>query len=110
MYRYEGTGRSLSLKLIEGLRQQSTSVSGMCLYRSGSHTSDHTHYYSPTGRILREVSLSEPIRYASGDVVEGWLYSLLCLDATNVKRTVTGCPAPRDCELYPSVLIYVVSL
>jgi len=28
---YEGTGRSLSLKLIERLRQQSTSVSGMCL-------------------------------------------------------------------------------
>lgn len=36
--------------------------------------------------------------------------NLLCLDATNVRRMATGCPAPQDCELYPSsaVLCHVI--
>jgi len=33
-------------------------------------------------RSLREVTLSEPIRYNKGDAVEKWLNNLLCLDAT----------------------------
>lgn len=78
---YEGTGRSLSLKLIDQLRHQSQSQ-----------------------RTLREVELSEPIRYAPGDPVESWLNKLLCLDATasnQPARALTkGYPHPSECELY----------
>jgi tRNA(Met) C34 N-acetyltransferase TmcA len=35
------------------------------------------------GRVFREVELGEPIRYALGDPVEGWLNELLCLNAAN---------------------------
>ena len=51
------------------------------------------------GRVLREVSLSEPIRYATGDPVEQWLYDLLCLNPANIPCIITGCPPPQDCEL-----------
>ena len=54
-----------------------------------------------TGRVLREVSLSEPIRYGAGDHVEKWLHDLLCLDAASVGRITSGCPPPNQCELYP---------
>ena len=77
---YEGTGRSLSLKLIGQLRRQS-GVGGA------------------GGRVLKEVVLEEPIRYAAGDPVERWLYDLLCLDSASVKRAVGGCPPPQDCQL-----------
>ena len=79
--RYEGTGRSLSLKLIGQLRQQS-GVGGA------------------GGRVLKEVVLDEPIRYSPGDPVERWLYDVLCLDSTSVRRVASGCPPPPDCELY----------
>jgi N-acetyltransferase 10 len=41
------------------------------------------------GRSLREVALSEPIRYAKGDGVEKWLNNVLCLDATLPRSKVT---------------------
>ena len=63
----------------------------------------------PPGRVLKEVTLSEPIRYAAEDPVEGWLHSLLCLDATSLPKITTGCPPPNDCELYPS-LVYLYEL
>ncbi|CAZ85665.1 unnamed protein product [Tuber melanosporum] len=71
---YEGTGRSLSLKLIQQLRDQS----------------------------LREATLSEPIRYAPNDPVEKWLNNLLCLDATlpSNRSTVHGTPDTAKCELF----------
>ena len=53
------------------------------------------------GRVLREVSLSEPIRYAAGDHIEKWLHNLLCLDAASIGRITSGCPPPDQCELYP---------
>lgn len=87
---YEGTGRSLSLKLIDQLRQQSA-VTGVSATSTGG---------SISGRTLREVTLEEPIRYAAGDPVERWLHGLLCLDAANIKRVGTGCPPPQNCELY----------
>ena len=80
LLRYEGTGRSLSLKLIGQLRQQS-GVGGA------------------GGRVLKEVTLEEPIRYSAGDPLERWLYELLCLDCSGGRRLVSGCPAPSDCEL-----------
>lgn len=71
---YEGTGRSLSLKLIKQLREQSSA------------------------RTLREITLSEPIRYAQGDSVEKWLNKLLCLDVT-LPPSKQRYPDPSKCEL-----------
>ncbi|CAG0888846.1 unnamed protein product, partial [Darwinula stevensoni] len=82
---YEGTGRSLSLKLIQQLRTQSTAADvGMGL----------------SARTLHEVTLVESIRYSPGDEVEHWLNTLLCLDATVAPPISSGCPLPQDCELY----------
>lgn len=82
---YEGTGRSLSLKLIQQLRQQSVVAS-------------NDNSKSVGGRTLYEVSLNESIRYKPGDAVEKWLNQLLCLDAT--VPPVSGCPPPQDCQLF----------
>jgi N-acetyltransferase 10 len=52
------------------------------------------------GRVLHEVTLSESICYANKDLVERWLFSLLCLDTANVSRISSGCPVPASCDLY----------
>mmetsp|Transcript_23934 Transcript_23934/g.50785 ORF Transcript_23934/g.50785 Transcript_23934/m.50785 type:complete len:1044 (-) Transcript_23934:478-3609(-) len=88
---YEGTGRALSLKLIEQLRQRSAPAASV-----GAHAGAATE----TSRALREVSLSEPIRYAAGDQIEKWLHNVLCLDASNHVPQLTGLPHPSECELY----------
>uniref|UniRef100_A0A6T6YLF8 RNA cytidine acetyltransferase n=1 Tax=Amorphochlora amoebiformis TaxID=1561963 RepID=A0A6T6YLF8_9EUKA len=80
---YEGTGRSLSLKLIKQLREQSNSTG-----ESGS------------GRTLKEVSLEEPIRYKQGDPIEKWLNGLLCLDCDKAPPLTGGLPHPSQCKLY----------
>lgn len=73
---YEGTGRSLSLKLLSTLRES-------------------------TGASLKELKLEEPIRYSAGDPVEKWLNSLLCLDIPLTVKNLAGqCPHPDSCELY----------
>jgi len=90
---YEGTGRSLSLKLIQQLRQQASSMGA-----PGSKAA--TTSTSVTGRVLHEVQLNESIRYGTGDEVERWLNDLLCLDCTVAPHIGTGCPAPQDCDLY----------
>ena len=82
---YEGTGRSLSLKLIKQLREQNSAAA------SGAATS---------GRVLREIKLDTPIRYAAGDPVEAWLEGLLCLTASTDAVSSTTCPVPTKCELY----------
>ena len=64
---YEGTGRSLSLKLLEQLRQQSA-----VLATAKKTTSNN--------RSLSELELHEPIRYSLNDPIEYWLNNLLCLD------------------------------
>ncbi|KAI1303101.1 RNA cytidine acetyltransferase [Halotydeus destructor] len=85
---YEGTGRSLSLKLLKQLRQQSA--------LSSSANSKELN-----NRILHEITLNESIRYKAGDQVEMWLNSLLCLDAELApKNSASGCPVPEECELY----------
>ncbi|KAL6863095.1 N-acetyltransferase 10 [Amphichorda felina] len=100
---YEGTGRSLSLKLIKQLREQSSSASSTgedteIADRSTGRASKTGELQ--TGRRLREISLEEPIRYAKGDSVEKWLNKLLCLDATLPKsKSKNGCPDPTKCEL-----------
>ena len=66
---YEGTGRSLSLKLLEQLRQQSAVLA------TATKTSTLTN-----NRTLNELELTEPIRYGVDDPIELWLNNLLCLD------------------------------
>lgn len=102
---YEGTGRSLSLKLINQLREQSrgrkTNDSSTVVDRAtGKESKDGTEP-SMAGRSLREITLSEPIRYAQGDSVERWMNDLLCLDATlpRSKLGTQGCPHPNECQL-----------
>ncbi len=106
---YEGTGRSLSLKLIKQLREQSrvnAKVNGKEAVeeadRSTGKASKISEITLTAGRSLREVTLSEPIRYAKGDAVEKWLNNLLCLDATLPRsrlNTIQGCPDPSQCQL-----------
>ncbi|XP_058053650.1 RNA cytidine acetyltransferase [Anopheles bellator] len=71
---YEGTGRSLSLKLLSQLQKDNAAPP--------------------------PIKLEESIRYSPGDAVESWLTSLLCLDATVVANLSSGCPPPDACELY----------
>ncbi|TBU06459.1 helicase [Hamiltosporidium magnivora] len=73
---YEGTGRSLSLKLFETLRKNSKSKDSY---------------------IFKEFILNESIRYSRNDPVERWLYDVLLLDAQPPK--ITFCPPPENCEL-----------
>jgi N-acetyltransferase 10 len=84
---YEGTGRSLSLKLINQLRQQSVITQS----KVKSSTSS---------RVLKEVNLEHAIRYADGDEIELWLNKLLVLDATDCEPINEGYPHPGELELY----------
>ncbi|GEQ68235.1 hypothetical protein JCM33374_g1902 [Metschnikowia sp. JCM 33374] len=97
---YEGTGRSLSLKLIQQLRDQSNSRNSDTEVVSRDNKSVEAHSMA---RSLREVVLDEPIRYAPGDPVEKWLNKLLCLDATltkNARFATKGTPHPSECNLF----------
>ena len=105
---YEGTGRSLSLKLIQQLREQSRG-SAKLNGAGDAEVADRSSGKAKTsgdsafgrGRSLREITLTEPIRYAEGDSVEKWLNKVLCLDATlpTSKLNIQGCPHPSKCEL-----------
>ncbi|KAL9253303.1 RNA cytidine acetyltransferase 1-like protein [Drosera capensis] len=84
---YEGTGRSLSLKLLQQLEEQSQ-----------MSTKIPESYLS--GRLFRKIELSESIRYASGDQIESWLNGFLCLDVANYIPNISRLPEPSECELY----------
>nr|CAI5852036.1 unnamed protein product [Callosobruchus analis] len=86
---YEGTGRSLSLKLLNQLRVQAVPV--------GANTNAVNKKDSSAAT---EVTLNESIRYKPGDVIETWLTKLLCLDSTSVTPILSGCPPPDSCVLY----------
>ncbi|KAH8740787.1 hypothetical protein FG386_002749 [Cryptosporidium ryanae] len=80
---YEGTGRALSLKLINDLKKKSMdSVS-------------NSNSLSSNSSLFTELTLEEPIRYGRNDPIENWLHSLLCLDAT--------VPPPLNCLSYNNV-------
>ncbi|KAH1073527.1 hypothetical protein J1N35_025855 [Gossypium stocksii] len=83
---YEGTGRSLSLKLLQQLEEQSQLSKGV----EGSLS----------GRVFKKIELSESIRYASADPIESWLNALLCLDVTNSVPSISRLPPPSECDLY----------
>jgi N-acetyltransferase 10 len=127
---YEGTGRALSLKLIQQLRVQQSSAMASAANLAGASvagTSKGSHkgerklheerwkvaaetaasYSAGSGgtntapRLLTELSLNTPIRYSAGDPVESWLNNLLCMDIVKyTSHIVSGLPAPRDCELF----------
>lgn len=104
---YEGTGRSLSLKLIQQLRDQSSSKNKnpnnndtIVVSRDNKSNDGPDNNMS---RSLREVVLDEPIRYAPGDPIEKWLNKLLCLDVSlskSSKFAAKGCPHPSQCNLF----------
>jgi N-acetyltransferase 10 len=102
---YEGTGRSLSLKLIQQLREQSRGPKALngdqqVANRSNGDKATDGAYTTTSSRSLREITLSEPIRYAQGDAVEKWLNKLLCLDATLPRSSnIHGTPHPSQCQL-----------
>ncbi|EKX39913.1 hypothetical protein GUITHDRAFT_59665, partial [Guillardia theta CCMP2712] len=107
---YEGTGRSLSLKLIQQLREsqargasvvEGDDSAGVVRAPKKSQGAEESSMQASGGRLLRELKLEVPIRYSSGDKVEQWLNELLCLDCTNkVPALRNGCPHPSACELY----------
>ncbi|KAI4345160.1 hypothetical protein L6164_012312 [Bauhinia variegata] len=84
---YEGTGRSLSLKLLQQLEEQ-------------SHVSARSEEGAVSGRLFKKIELNESIRYASRDPIESWLNSLLCLDVTNSVPNLSRLPPPSECDLY----------
>jgi len=122
---YEGTGRALSLKLIKELRElkgrgsvvnAASAASDAILgpkHKKGEAKVHEERWAAAASAAadasssisagpLREIELSTPIRYASGDPVESWLNKLLCLDCGSASdmKLVGGAPAPSDCELY----------
>lgn len=105
---YEGTGRSLSLKLIQQLRDQSKNIikdntQTQIVSRDENNGTKDLESIHISSRSLIEVTLDEPIRYAPGDPVESWLNKLLCLDAKLPKHTkyaTRGCPHPSECSLF----------
>lgn len=86
---YEGTGRSLSMKLIADMRKHSGSGAAT---ESSANVDDR--------RFLREIAMTDPIRYGPNDPVESWLHKFLCLDATMQPMNIKSCPHPSKCELY----------
>jgi N-acetyltransferase 10 len=105
---YEGTGRSLSIKLLNQLREQSRAAITQTGTADGNAVASSSSTLPVAGgrggaglaRILSEVKLDQPIRYGQGDPVEKWLNGLLCLDVSSVSRSISGCPHPSQCELY----------
>ncbi|CAJ0559877.1 unnamed protein product, partial [Mesorhabditis spiculigera] len=88
---YEGTGRSLSMKLLTQLRAQA----------EGLATLHKEKNIGAKGRILHELQLEESIRYRPGDDVEAWLSRVLCLDAPAAAQKLNcGIPPPANCQLY----------
>ncbi|SPO21662.1 related to KRE33 - essential protein, required for biogenesis of the small ribosomal subunit [Ustilago trichophora] len=116
---YEGTGRSLSLKLIQQLRDNARGVADASNNDDSAASSSKATRKEAKGglntgraagaalaaRSLKEVELKEPIRYSRGDKIESWLHQLLCLDASLTRLSsaalkAKGCPHPSSCDLY----------
>lgn len=72
---YEGTGRSLTLKLMNQLQKNNNAPPA--------------------------IKLEESIRYNPNDSVESWLSTLLCMDIGLAESLPgTGCPPPDSCDLF----------
>ena len=103
---YEGTGRSLSIKLIQSLREQSRTASTAPATNSALSVIGTSNKASAgTTRSLREIKLETPIRYGQNDAIEKWLNALLCLDSSTSMLNLgssypKGTPHPTACDLY----------
>ncbi len=102
---YEGTGRSLSLKLIQQLRESTrpsltkdaqptdaTGARGSFIFQKAYNKGASQDTYA-AGDKTRDAHS----RYGAGDKIEKWLNALLCLDATNVParhRARVSAPVP----------------
>lgn len=93
---YEGTGRSLSMKLVADMRKYNNAAASA----SGEGGSEVDAANHKGGRSLKEISLKDPIRYGPNDPVEAWLTKLLCLDATDAPVITRSSPHPSSCELF----------
>ena len=97
---YEGTGHSLSLKLIQQLcesAQPSLSKEIKEDMATGPSTKKPTYTTLPNAQSLHEVKLNSPICYSTGDKIEQWLNSLLCLDASISPHTLPSILAIHQC-------------
>ena len=72
---YEGTGRALSLKLVQEIKRNPSFV-------------------------VSELEMKTPIRYSENDKIETWLNNLLCLDSTEAPALKSKLVSPSDCKLY----------
>ncbi|KAJ7665664.1 GNAT acetyltransferase 2-domain-containing protein [Mycena rosella] len=104
---YEGTGRSLSLKLIQQLREStrpslSKAPAGTANKDDDGAAPTKKHPKpAPKARSLRELKLTTPIRYGAGDRIEKWLYNVLCLSASTASSSShRGTPHPSTCTLF----------
>lgn len=94
------------MKLIQQLRESSRSGGINDASKTSSATSQKGNNDSRLSRNLKELKLTQPIRYNYGDNVESWLNSLLCLDvstsrSSNIFASGKGnAPHPSACELY----------
>ncbi|KAJ7084737.1 GNAT acetyltransferase 2-domain-containing protein [Mycena crocata] len=105
---YEGTGRSLSLKLIQQLREStrpslSKAPAGTATGKDDDTAAPSKKHPKPAAkaRSLREIKLTTPIRYGAGDRIEKWLYNVLCLSASTASSSShRGTPHPSTCTLF----------
>ncbi|GIQ82520.1 hypothetical protein KIPB_003676 [Kipferlia bialata] len=73
---YEGTGRSLALKLIADIKRR------------------------PQDHSLTELVLHVPIRYNASDPVESVVNDVMLLECEKALKSLGSAPDPRQCELY----------
>ncbi|KNH07750.1 hypothetical protein XU18_1641 [Perkinsela sp. CCAP 1560/4] len=102
VFGYEGSGRSLVLKVLK------LGHSGRTI--EGSLSQESAHQLSPERSPPRSehISLSEPIRYAANDPIEEWMSELFCFPSDGVTPTPhksddalnSTKPPPKDCQLF----------
>lgn len=82
---YEGTGRSISLKLIEKFKRSQLD-----------------------SQSLTEIKLNEPIRYSKGDSIELWLNNLLCLNYSKTTSEDIDAPKVTQNAITPSKCKFLI--
>jgi N-acetyltransferase 10 len=92
---YEGTGRSLSLKLVGSLRAAN---SGLSFESSKKKKKLKTPV--KVFRMIREIQMEIPIRYGLNDSIEEWLNNFLCLNATKAEKLNEKPEFHSNCNLY----------
>lgn len=91
---YEGTGRSLSLKLVGSLRASNSGLSFESKKKKRGKSMPKMF------RMIREMQMEIPIRYGLNDAVEKWLNEFLCLNATTAEKLTDKPEFHSNCSLY----------